>query len=300
MRNSFIGLLALGLGLAGLAIGLAAARSGHSRMAGAAAVGSKTAASGLKPGTVPVSSAEQKVIRFASNPQLVPPFLVRDLDGNIVSTAAWQGKVVLINFWATWCPPCRMEIPQLIELADRYKDRLLIIGVSMDDSPAEEVKQFAKEAGINYPIVMGGREMIAEFGGVPGLPTSYILNSDSRVVQKHVGLYPPIVYDNEVRALLGLSVDAKIETFEDTGQIFLKNASLATELPDVDFTGVSADRKKIILKRLNSESCTCGCGLTLAQCRINDTGCGVSKKIAAQIVKETLSGAPAALPHSKE
>jgi thiol-disulfide isomerase/thioredoxin len=266
----------------------------------AASGASKTVAAGLKPGTVPLSPAEQNVVRFANNPQLVPPFLVRDLDGNIVSTAAWRGKVVLINFWATWCPPCRMEIPQLIELADRYKDRLLVIGISMDDSPPEEVKLFAKEAGINYPIVMAGREMISEFGGVPGLPTSYILNSDSRVVQKHVGLYAPIVYDNEVRALLGLPVDAKIETFEDTGQIFLKNASLATELPDVDFSGVSPEQKKAILKRLNSESCTCGCGLTLAQCRINDSGCGVSKKIAANIVKEILSGSPPATPNSKE
>lgn len=300
MRNSFIALLALGIGIAGVAIGLGAARSAHPRMPRAASGASKAVAAGLKPGTVPLSPAEQNVVRFASNPQLVPPFLVRDLDGNIVSTAAWRGKVVLINFWATWCPPCRMEIPQLIELADRYKDRLLVIGISMDDSPPEEVKLFAKEAGINYPIVMAGREMISEFGGVPGLPTSYILNSDSRVVQKHVGLYAPVVYDNEVRALLGLPVDAKIETFEDTGQIFLKNASLATELPDVDFSGVSPEQKKAILKRLNSESCTCGCGLTLAQCRINDSGCGVSKKIAANIVKEILSGSPPATPNSKE
>jgi hypothetical protein len=89
-------------------------------------------------------------------------------------------------------------------------------------------------------------------------------------------------------------VDATIETFEDTGQIFLKNAVLATELPNVDFTGLNPAQKKTALKRMNSETCDCGCTLTLAQCRINDTSCPVSKKLAAQVVKEIASNAAAA------
>ena len=223
----------------------------------------------------------------------MPAFLVNDLDGNPVSTAAWKGKVVFINFWATWCPPCRAEIPVLIDLANRYKDRLQVVGVSVDDGDPAEVKKFAKQAGINYPIVMADRAIVAEYGGVAALPTLFVVNPDGNVVQKHEGLFSNALYEAEVRLLLGLPVEATIETFEDTGQIFLKNAVLATDLPDVDFTSLSPDQKKIALKRMNSETCDCGCTLTLAQCRINDTSCPVSKKLAAQVVKEVASNAPA-------
>ena len=227
----------------------------------------------------------------------MPAFLVNDLDGKAVSTAAWKGKVVFINFWATWCPPCRAEIPVLIDLANRYKDRLQIVGVSVDDGDPADVKQFVKEAGINYPVVMADRAIVAEYGGVAALPTLFVVNPDGNVVQKHEGLYSNALYEAEVRLLLGLPVDATIETFEDTGQIFLKNAVLATELPNVDFTGLNAEQKKAALKRMNSETCDCGCTLTLAQCRINDTSCPVSKKLAAQVVKEIASSGATPAPN---
>ena len=228
----------------------------------------------------------------------MPPFLVTDLDGNAVSTAAWKGKVVFINFWATWCPPCRAEIPVLIDLANRYKDRLQIVGVSLDDDGPQDVKKFAEHFGINYPIVMASPEIVAEYGGVPALPTLFVVNTDGKVVQKHEGLYSSELYETEVRLLLGLPADAQVQTFEDQGQIFLKNAALATELPDVDFTGLTPEMKKAALKRLNSETCDCGCRLTLAQCRINDTSCPKSRKLAANVVKEVTEGTspPASAP----
>jgi thiol-disulfide isomerase/thioredoxin len=231
------------------------------------------------------------IIRFVKDPQPVSAFAAKDLDGNSVSTADWPGKVTLVTFWATWCPPCRAEIPQLISLQKQYRDQLRVIGVSVDDSPAEEVKDFATKARINYPIVMVTKEIAARFGGVPALPTSFVINREGRVVQKHVGLYPPAVYDREIRALLGLPVDATIETFEDYGQIFLANAAHATELPGVDFSKLDPEQKKAALKRMNSESCTCGCNLTIAQCRINDTACEVSIGLAKKIVEDAARGA---------
>jgi thiol-disulfide isomerase/thioredoxin len=238
----------------------------------------------------------QVVIRFAANPQPMPPFLLSDLDGEVISTASWHGKVVLLNFWATWCPPCRDEIPELIALSKRFKDRLQIVGVSMDDGPPEDVKHFAKEMGIDYPIVMGGPTLSTEYGGVPALPTSFVVNTDGRIVQKHEGLYPIERYDSEVRSLLGMPVDAKIEAFEDTGQIFLKNAVNAKQLPGVDFSGLTEDQKHAALRRLNSEICTCGCKLTLAQCRINDSECSTSQQLSQKIVREirTASNRPPA------
>jgi hypothetical protein len=124
----------------------------------------------------------------------------------------------------------------------------------------------------------------------------FVVNPDGNVVQKHEGLFSNELYEAEVRSLLGLPVDAMIETFEDTGQIFLKNAVLATELPNVDFTGLNPEQKKIALKRMNSETCDCGCTLTLAQCRINDTSCPISKKLAARVVKEIASNAATPVP----
>jgi thiol-disulfide isomerase/thioredoxin len=230
--------------------------------------------------------AQVRIVRFASNAIAAPPFLLPDLNGHMISTAEWHGKVVLLNFWATWCEPCREEIPELIDLANRYQDRLQIVAVSLDDASPNEVRQFATRFEINYSIVMGSREIVSEYGGVPALPTSFVIGPDGRVVQKHVGLYPTEVYETEIRALLGLPVNATVETFQDKGQIFLKNA---TELPGVDLTNLSEDQKKAVLKRLNAHGCDCGCRFTLAQCRINDTACPISRKEAGEIVKQVLS-----------
>ena len=96
-----------------------------------------------------------------------------------------------------------------------------------------------------------------------------------------------------LRALVGLPVNGHVETFVDTGQVFLKNAANATDLPDVDLSGLTAEQKKTALRRMNAEGCTCGCKLTIAECRINDTTCPVSKNLAEQIVKEVAAGGTA-------
>jgi thiol-disulfide isomerase/thioredoxin len=244
--------------------------------------------------------ANQPVIRFVKDPELAPPLQAQDLLGKAVNKENWAGKVVLVNFWATWCPPCREEIPELIELKKIYKDKLEIVGISEDDDPPENVLKFARQKGMTYPIILATPELIESYGGVPALPTSFLIDTQGRVVQKHMGLYPIASYHREIRALLGLPTDARVETFIDTGQVFLKNAANATELPGVSFKGLTSDQKKRALRRLNSESCTCGCNLTLSECRVNDSECPVSGKMAAQIVKEVASGAkPARTPPAK-
>ena len=295
MRKFVIVAGTVAVALALVAIAMEAARERRAPAPRASSHPAKATPAAFRKAAATSADSAARVIRFASNPSPMPPFLVNDLDGNVVSTAALQGKVVILNFWATWCPPCREEIPEMIALADRYKDHLQIIGVSMDDASPEEVRDFAKDIGINYPVVMGRREISAEYGGVPALPTSYVADTNGRIVEKHVGLYPPEVYESEIRALLGLPVSAKIETFEDNGQIFLKNAARATELPGVDFKGLTADETRAALKRMNSQKCTCGCQLTIAQCRINDSSCSTSKELAAKIVHEIRSGSEPAI-----
>jgi thiol-disulfide isomerase/thioredoxin len=230
------------------------------------------------------------VVRFVKDPEPAPALETRDIAGKPLSKANWAGKVVLVNFWATWCPPCREEIPELIELQKLYGDRLEIIGISEDDDPPEKVLKFAQQQGMTYPIVMSTPEMIEAYGGVPALPTSFLIDTQGRVVQKHTGLYPINSYHAEIRTLLGLPEKGRVETFVDTGQVFLKNAANATELPGVDFKGLNAEQKKVALHRMNAETCTCGCKLTVSQCRVNDTECPVSVKIAAQIVADSAHG----------
>lgn len=268
-KHGIVAVIALAV-LGGLGVGLARrhASTSHAVLASAKQDGSAV------------------TIRFAKNPAPAPAFLTHDLDGNVVSTANWRGKVTLLTFWATWCGPCRAEIPELVALQKQYADKLQVIGVSVDEAPAEEVKQFVKNAGINYSVVMITPDILHGYGSAPALPTSFLLDTDARVVQKHVGLYPSEVFDREIRALLGLPVDATIETFEDVGQIFLKNAANATELPGVNLSDLSPKQKQAALKRMNSENCNCGCKLTIAQCRVNDTPCQVSQDLAKKIVKE--------------
>jgi thiol-disulfide isomerase/thioredoxin len=301
MKRPFIFFLACVACLTGIAIGMGAARTTKPIVAKTIPLLPHFSATSFHGAAAPKKDSanlqsgggSERVVRFASNPQPMPAFLVNDIAGNPVSTASWKGKVVLLNFWATWCPPCRAEVPLLVDLAARYKDRVQVIGVSLDDGP-EEVKEFVKNEGINYPVVMASREILAEYGGVPALPTLFVVNPDGKVVQKHEGLYSRELYETEIRLLLGLPSEATIETFQDTGQIFLKNAALATELPNVDFTGLTPEQKKIALRKMNSDHCDCGCRLTLAQCRINDTSCGISKALAANVVKELRASSPPA------
>ena len=234
----------------------------------------------------PPPAGEKVSLQFVKNPVAMPELTVQDLDGRTISTKGLHGKVTLINFWATWCPPCREEIPALIKLQDEYRDQLQIIGVSEDEGPAEMVKKFAAEHHMNYPVVMQTDELRRAFPGVFALPTTFVLDRQARTVQKHVGLINTVTYEHETRALAGLPINAAIETVEDTGQVLLANAAQATEIPGVDLSKLSPAQKTMALKRLNSEGCSCGCQLTVAQCRVNDASCGISPALAQKIVEE--------------
>jgi thiol-disulfide isomerase/thioredoxin len=230
----------------------------------------------------------EPVIRLVRNPDPAPDFKLTALDGKPITLAALQGKVVLLNFWATWCGPCRAEIPDLVALQERYKGRLQIIGLNVDDEEAD-IQQYVQETGINYPVAMTSNDVRIQFGGIPALPTSFLLDTEGRVVQKHVGLWNPAVYETEIRALLGMPIMAKIETFEDKGEVFLSHADRATELPGVDLSKLTPEQKKVVLHRFNADTCTCGCKFTLAQCRIWDSACAVSKAAAEKIIAEVSS-----------
>jgi thiol-disulfide isomerase/thioredoxin len=242
------------------------------------------------------AGAQQPTIRFVRNPDPAPDFKLTTLEGKALNLAEYKNKVVLLNFWATWCGPCRAEVPDLVELQNKYKDQVQIIGLVVDDEDQDAIKKFAAEFGINYPVALVTDAMRLEYGGIPALPTSFVLDAQGRIMQKHEGLRDPVLYEVEIRALLGLPIgDVKVETFEDTGQIFLKHADRATQLPGVDFSKLTPEQRTVALHKFNAEMCTCGCGYTLAQCRIWDRNCAVSKAATAKIVAALAGGPHAAM-----
>ncbi len=225
-------------------------------------------------------------LRFFKDPKTVPAFSASDLDGRRVSSDSWRGKVTIVNFWATWCPPCRAEIPDLVALQEKYRDHLQIVGVSEDEISPEQVKKFVVEHGINYPVVMTTSELSRLFPGVQALPTSFILDGDGRLVQKHVGMLTAERTEMETRALAGLPVSASIERVDQAQGLKLDNGALAMEIPGVDLAALSPAKRGEALQKLNSQGCTCGCDLTVARCRVDDPTCGVSLPLARQIVQQ--------------
>ena len=132
-------------------------------------------------------------------------FKLKDMDGKEVELASFKdpNKVVLLNFWATWCGPCKAEIPGFVELQEKYRDKLTIIGYSVDDT-AELAKKYAAQYKMNYPVVLGeGREDVQDaYGPIWGIPASFIISKDGKVCRKHMGIAPKAVFEKELVALM--------------------------------------------------------------------------------------------------
>jgi thiol-disulfide isomerase/thioredoxin len=228
-------------------------------------------------------------LRFFRNPAAAPVVAMRDLDGREVSLASLRGKVVLVNFWATWCGPCRAEIPDLVALQEKYRDRLQVIGISQDEVPVDLVRRFAADHRMNYPVVMSTPEIEKLFPGVNALPTSFIVDRESRIVQKHVGMLTASLTEQETRALAGLPVNASIEEVDQAQGLKLENGAQAIAIPGIDLSRFDVAKRTEALQKLNSQPCTCGCDLTVARCRVDDPSCGVSLPLARQIVQQIAS-----------
>ncbi|MGE3273710.1 MAG: TlpA family protein disulfide reductase [Vicinamibacterales bacterium] len=130
-------------------------------------------------------------------------FTLPDITGTDVALASFKGKVILLNFWATWCGPCKAEIPSFVELQAQYPDDLVIVGLSVDD-PADKAAAFAREYQMNYPVLLGlGHEEIQDaYGPIWGIPASFVISRDGRVCKKHLGISPKAVFEKEITALM--------------------------------------------------------------------------------------------------
>ncbi len=130
-------------------------------------------------------------------------FSLPDLDGKQVKLSDFKGKVILLNFWATWCGPCKAEIPGFVELQTKYRNDLVVLGFSVDD-PVEKARAFATEYKMNYPVLLGlGRDEVQEaYGPIWGIPSSFLISRDAVVCKKHTGIAPKAVFEKEIQALL--------------------------------------------------------------------------------------------------
>lgn len=131
-----------------------------------------------------------------------PDFTLPLIDGGQLRLSSYRGKVVLLDFWATWCVPCRDETPHFVELQQKYGGQgLQIVGVSMDDSP-DPVRTFYQQFHMNYPVVMGTADVGGAYGGVLGLPIAFLIDREGRIYAKHIGATDAAVFDKDITTLL--------------------------------------------------------------------------------------------------
>jgi len=132
-----------------------------------------------------------------------PDFELTSLDGKRVKLSDYRGKAVLLNFWATWCGPCKIEMPWFVELQKEYGPQgLQIVGVAMDDASRDEIQKFVKEMGVNYTILLGKEAVGQQYGGVDVLPTTFFIDRDGKIVSREFGLQSRSLFVDNIKKSL--------------------------------------------------------------------------------------------------
>ena len=148
-------------------------------------------------------SAVAPLCAATDSPKPAPAWKLMDVDGKPVSLAEFKGKVVILDFWATWCPPCRTEIPGYIALQKKYaSEGLAVIGVSVDTDGVAPVKKFVKDMGINYVVVMANDDIQNAYGPIQGYPTTFIIDRDGQIRGMKLGRKPAADFEKDVLAVL--------------------------------------------------------------------------------------------------
>ncbi len=139
----------------------------------------------------------------AGQAAVAPEWSLKDVDGKTVRSTDFKGKVVILDFWATWCGPCRAEIPNFIALQKQYETQgLAVVGLSVDENGAEVVKPFAQKMGMNYPVALADEKTQEAFGGIEVVPTTFIIDREGRIVKEHMGFADKDEFEKEIKPLL--------------------------------------------------------------------------------------------------
>jgi cytochrome c biogenesis protein CcmG/thiol:disulfide interchange protein DsbE len=158
---------------------------------------------------VATACSQSRPVSAATDPKTgkelkaAPDFSLPGPDGKMVRLSDFKGKVVLLDFWATWCGPCKIEIPWFIELQRQYKDKgFTVIGVSMDEGGWSEIRPFVEEMKMNYPVLLGNDDITGPFGGIEILPTTFVIDKQGRIVETHQGLVSKDEFESAIKRLL--------------------------------------------------------------------------------------------------
>jgi peroxiredoxin len=146
--------------------------------------------------------AENAAMQTPGEGKMAPDFALTSTDGKTIKLSDFRGKVVVVDFWATWCPPCKAEIPDFIKLYSQYKDDgFQMLGISLDQGGLSDVKPFMKDYGINYPIVLGDNQVVAAYGGIRGIPTTFVIDKEGRIRASFEGYRPASVFEKLIQQL---------------------------------------------------------------------------------------------------
>ena len=202
---------------------------------------------------------------------MAPSFRLTNSSGGSVTLSEYQGKVVLLDFWATWCGPCRMEIPELVALQEKYGERgLRIIGIAVDDDP-QSVREFHRSVAFNYPVALADDATQALYGGIQDLPTLFLIGRDGRVYAGYGGAVPASGLESDIRALLDARKGGPPPSIARTT---VESAGLSDDLaPDMKPEQVTASRGEYAASS-SQRRCTCGCAMDRGRCGGSSQTCG--------------------------
>jgi peroxiredoxin len=149
------------------------------------------------------ASLPAAALKSGKDRHTAPDFALKDADGKLVRLSDFRGKVVLLDFWATWCGPCKLEIPWFEDFQRRNQDKgFVVLGVSMDDEGWEVVKPFLADMKVNYRVMIGNDQTAQSYGGVDALPTTFLIDRDGRIAGVHVGLTDRREFEHGIQELL--------------------------------------------------------------------------------------------------
>jgi peroxiredoxin len=149
------------------------------------------------------TAAAEADLKPSAKRNAAPDFVLTDADGRKVKLSDYKGKVVLLNFWATWCGPCKLEIPWFVEFEKAYRDKgFAVLGVSMDEEGWEIVKPYIQDKQVNYRVMVATEEVAQKYGGVDALPTTFMIDRQGKIASTHIGLVGKKDYENEIAQLL--------------------------------------------------------------------------------------------------
>jgi thiol-disulfide isomerase/thioredoxin len=221
---------------------------------------------------------------------MAPAFTLTDIFGHSLSLDRYRGKVVLLDFWATWCGPCQMEIPGLVRLENRYRDQgLQVLGIVMRDQP-QNVPGFYKQFQMDYPVAMGSEKLAELYGGIFGLPTTFLIGRDGRIYTKVIGGVGEGYFEPGIRTLLAASPDEEVKNFRpmegsETPELESPGES-HSPVPGIDVSKLTKTELAQYEELLSKQQCSCGCGMSVLECLKVDPDCDASRRQAKEILQE--------------